>query len=117
MDTVTPTIKKELQGGFRWAVSIEGSCIPHLNIDEYQWTQHDQYWREDFQLHHVGKIHRVGIYELQRESNGDLKRSATPLADDYRNFDPKGGRSGRELHAGTPTENQKQNTNLCHLRN
>ncbi len=35
-------------GSFRWIVGIEGSCIPHLSIDEYQWTQHDKYWREDF---------------------------------------------------------------------
>ena len=33
---------------FRWAVGIEGSCIPHLNIDQYEWTQHDRQWREDF---------------------------------------------------------------------
>jgi beta-glucosidase/6-phospho-beta-glucosidase/beta-galactosidase len=33
---------------FRWAVGVEGSCIPHLNIDEYEWTQHDRNWREDF---------------------------------------------------------------------
>jgi beta-glucosidase/6-phospho-beta-glucosidase/beta-galactosidase len=35
---------------FRWAVGFEGSCIPHLNIDQYEWTQHDRLWREDFQL-------------------------------------------------------------------
>ena len=33
---------------FRWAVGIEGSCIPHLAIDEYEWTQHDKKWRDDF---------------------------------------------------------------------
>ena len=35
---------------FRWATGIEGSCIPHLRIDEYQWTQHDKFWRDDFKL-------------------------------------------------------------------
>ncbi|MDB6028088.1 MAG: glycosyltransferase [Verrucomicrobiales bacterium] len=37
------------ENSFRWAVGIEGSCIPHLSIDEYEWTQHDTNWREDFQ--------------------------------------------------------------------
>jgi len=35
---------------FRWAVGFEGSCIPHLGIDQYEWTQHDRWWREDFKL-------------------------------------------------------------------
>ncbi|MFN7141572.1 MAG: beta-galactosidase, partial [Limisphaerales bacterium] len=50
MHSKTPTIKRGIQGDFRWAVGIEGSCIPHLNIDEYRWTQHDKQWREDFRL-------------------------------------------------------------------
>ena len=33
---------------FRWAVGIESSCIPHLSVDQYAWTQHDRFWREDF---------------------------------------------------------------------
>ena len=35
---------------FRWAVGLEGSFIPHLGIDQYEWTQHDRCWREDFAL-------------------------------------------------------------------
>ena len=35
---------------FRWAVGVEGSFIPHLGIDQYEWTQHDRFWREDFRL-------------------------------------------------------------------
>ncbi len=50
MNSGTPPIKEVKQGEFRWAVGIEGSCIPHLNIDEYRWTQHDLNWREDFRL-------------------------------------------------------------------
>ncbi len=38
------------QPAFRWAVGIEGSFIPHLGIDQYEWTQHDRFWREDFAL-------------------------------------------------------------------
>ncbi len=33
---------------FRWAVGLESSTIPHLNIDQYEWTQHSRFWREDF---------------------------------------------------------------------
>jgi beta-glucosidase len=33
---------------FRWAAGIESSIIPHLNIDQYRWTQHDHFWRQDF---------------------------------------------------------------------
>ena len=36
--------------GFIWGVGIEGSCIPHLNIDQYEWTQHNQFWKEDLKL-------------------------------------------------------------------
>jgi glycosyltransferase involved in cell wall biosynthesis len=34
---------------FRWAVGFDGSFIPQLGIDAYQWTQHEQCWREDFE--------------------------------------------------------------------
>ncbi|MEO5802554.1 MAG: family 1 glycosylhydrolase [Verrucomicrobiota bacterium] len=33
---------------FRWAVGVESSWIPHLAIDQFEWTQHDRFWREDF---------------------------------------------------------------------
>ncbi|OGV43319.1 MAG: hypothetical protein A2X46_06700 [Lentisphaerae bacterium GWF2_57_35] len=36
--------------GFIWGVGIEGSCIPHLNIDQYEWTQHNRFWKEDLKL-------------------------------------------------------------------
>src|SRR5438552_1002737 len=35
---------------FRWAVGIEGSIIPHLGIDQLEWTQHDRFWRDDLTL-------------------------------------------------------------------
>lgn len=34
---------------FRWSVGFEGSFLPHLDIDQYHWTQHSTYWREDFE--------------------------------------------------------------------
>ena len=41
-------IHNENGGSFRWAVGIESSCIPHLSIDQYAWTQHDRFWKDDF---------------------------------------------------------------------
>jgi beta-glucosidase/6-phospho-beta-glucosidase/beta-galactosidase len=35
---------------FVWGVGIECSFIPHLNVDQFEWTQHDRHWREDFKL-------------------------------------------------------------------
>lgn len=37
------------QQPFRWVSGIEGSIIPHLNIDQYRWTQHDRLWRQDLE--------------------------------------------------------------------
>lgn len=32
---------------FLWAVGIESSALPHLDIDQFAWTQHDRQWRDD----------------------------------------------------------------------
>ncbi len=39
-----------IDSDFRWATGIECSFIPHLSIDQYRWTQHDRFWRADFDL-------------------------------------------------------------------
>ncbi len=36
-------------GEFRWAVGVESSWIPHLAVDQFEWTQHNRFWREDFE--------------------------------------------------------------------
>ena len=33
---------------FIWGAGIECSFVPHLSIDQFEWTQHDQFWKEDF---------------------------------------------------------------------
>src|SRR6201999_3450314 len=33
--------------------------------------------------HHVGKIHNVGVYTLQRQTDGNLLRTRSPLADQF----------------------------------
>src|SRR5438105_13896995 len=35
---------------FVWGAGIECSFLPHLNVDQFQWTQHNRYWRDDFKL-------------------------------------------------------------------
>src|SRR4028118_1005105 len=32
---------------FMWGAGIECSFLPHLNVDQYEWTQHDRFWRDD----------------------------------------------------------------------
>src|ERR1051325_10139269 len=32
---------------FIWGAGIECSFIPHLNVDQFEWTQHDRFWRDD----------------------------------------------------------------------
>ena len=32
---------------FVWGAGIECSFLPHLNVDQFKWTQHDRFWRED----------------------------------------------------------------------
>lgn len=35
---------------FVWAVGIESSTLPHLEADQFEWTQHNQQWRQDLKL-------------------------------------------------------------------
>jgi beta-glucosidase/6-phospho-beta-glucosidase/beta-galactosidase/glycosyltransferase involved in cell wall biosynthesis len=35
-------------GEFVWGSGIECSFLPHINVDQFRWTQHDRFWREDF---------------------------------------------------------------------
>src|SRR5436190_17872441 len=32
---------------FLWGAGVECSFLPHLNVDQYAWTQHDRFWRDD----------------------------------------------------------------------
>src|SRR5687768_10021426 len=32
---------------FVWGAGVECSFLPHLNVDQFEWTQHDRFWRED----------------------------------------------------------------------
>jgi len=35
---------------FAWGVGIESSTIPHLDVDQFEWTHHNTNWREDLKL-------------------------------------------------------------------
>jgi beta-glucosidase/6-phospho-beta-glucosidase/beta-galactosidase len=35
---------------FTWGAGIECSFLPHLNVDQFEWTQHNRFWRDDFKL-------------------------------------------------------------------
>lgn len=32
---------------FTWGVGVECTFLPHIDVDQFQWTQHDRYWKED----------------------------------------------------------------------
>ncbi|MDB5355181.1 MAG: glycosyl transferase group 1 [Phycisphaerales bacterium] len=32
---------------FVWGAGVECSFLPHLSVDQFQWTQHNRFWRED----------------------------------------------------------------------
>ena len=32
---------------FVWGSGVECSFLPHINVDQYKWTQHDRFWKED----------------------------------------------------------------------
>ncbi len=36
--------------GFWWMTGIEGSTIPHIQADEFEWIQHYQFWNEDLTM-------------------------------------------------------------------
>src|SRR4051812_2104884 len=46
-----PALKAALPTrAFVWGAGIECSFIPHLKVDQFEWTQHDRFWRDDFRL-------------------------------------------------------------------
>ena len=32
---------------FVWGSGVECSFLPHINVDQFEWTQHDRFWKED----------------------------------------------------------------------
>src|SRR5687768_17899726 len=46
---------------FLWGAGVECSFIPHLNVDQFNWTQHNRFWRDDLKRLHE----EVGISHLR----------------------------------------------------
>jgi beta-glucosidase/6-phospho-beta-glucosidase/beta-galactosidase/glycosyltransferase involved in cell wall biosynthesis len=40
---------------FLWGVGIESSTLPHLGVDQFEWTQHNRFWRDDL-AHVAGEL-------------------------------------------------------------
>ncbi len=36
-----------VEAPFVWGVGIECSFIPHISVDQFEWTQHDRFWKDD----------------------------------------------------------------------
>lgn len=45
-----PQFNQNVGQGFIWAVGIESSTLPHLDVDQFHWTQHNRQWRSDLAL-------------------------------------------------------------------
>ncbi|HWB54269.1 MAG TPA: family 1 glycosylhydrolase, partial [Tepidisphaeraceae bacterium] len=46
---------------FLWGAGIECSFIPHMNVDQFEWTQHNRCWRDDLKR----AKHELGISYLR----------------------------------------------------
>src|SRR3954465_7060274 len=46
---------------FIWGAGVECSFLPHLKVDQYEWTQHEKFWREDLNL----ESEELGISNLR----------------------------------------------------
>jgi beta-glucosidase/6-phospho-beta-glucosidase/beta-galactosidase/glycosyltransferase involved in cell wall biosynthesis len=44
-EPVLPGLSED--GAFVWGAGIESSCLPHLDVDQFEWTQHNRVWRDD----------------------------------------------------------------------
>src|SRR4051812_38902627 len=42
--------QRSIDTEFFWGVGIECSFLPHINVDQFDWTQHSRYWRDDLKM-------------------------------------------------------------------
>ena len=42
--------RNSVELSFMWGVGIECSFLPHLNVDQFDWTQHSRFWKEDLKM-------------------------------------------------------------------
>jgi len=46
---------------FVWGSGLECSFLPHIKVDQFEWTQHNRFWREDLRL----AVDEVGLKYLR----------------------------------------------------
>jgi glycosyltransferase involved in cell wall biosynthesis len=71
--------------------------IPMLGL--IWWPMFDQVDWDGALRHRIGKLHRVGLYTLNRQKDGTLERAITPLAKTYANLAASG-----DEHVGEMTQ-------------
>lgn len=43
-----PDARGPIEGApFVWGVGIESSTLPHLDVDQFEWTHHNRFWQDD----------------------------------------------------------------------
>jgi beta-glucosidase/6-phospho-beta-glucosidase/beta-galactosidase len=53
-DNVSSSLRRSAENrqgtekNFVWGAGIECSFLPHLKVDQFEWTQHNKFWRDDF---------------------------------------------------------------------
>lgn len=50
MPQIQETSVRPLFDQFVWGAGIECSFLPHLKVDQFEWTQHNRFWKEDLRL-------------------------------------------------------------------
>lgn len=50
MEDTQTDLPQQSQQQFMWAVGIESSTLPHLNVDQFNWTGHNDQWQDDIKL-------------------------------------------------------------------
>ncbi len=55
-----PVLSPAVATDFIWGVGIESSALPHLDVDQFNWTQHNKFWREDLKL-----VADMGVHHLR----------------------------------------------------
>jgi beta-glucosidase/6-phospho-beta-glucosidase/beta-galactosidase/glycosyltransferase involved in cell wall biosynthesis len=91
---------------FVWGAGIECSFVPHLKVDQFEWTQHDRFWKDDFKR----AKEQLGLSAL-RYAFPWHKIEQQPGVFDWASADERvafAGELGLELyldvmHFGTPT--------------
>src|SRR5439155_17311329 len=46
-DAAATDVQKLPFQAFVWGAGVECSFLPHINVDQYEWTQHNRFWKED----------------------------------------------------------------------